>query len=62
MENKTPTNTQWHIDINPDKDKKLCGNCIHFDLWGVSTGHCVKKGKTKSSWGWCRNDFEKKEK
>lgn len=33
------------IDIAPSKDKKVCGNCKHLIIWGVSTGMCMNRKK-----------------
>jgi hypothetical protein len=45
----------------PPKDQKVCGNCAHFCLWGVSTGYCPKKKRDKQATQTC-NDFEFKTK
>lgn len=48
------TKIKIHIDIAPQKDKKCCGNCKRFNLWGVSIGMCGRTGKDKLRTQWCK--------
>lgn len=31
-----------HIDISPNKKRKVCQNCKYFSKWGVHMGVCSK--------------------
>lgn len=43
-----------HIDVSPPKNKKVCGNCKRFSLWGVSMGICSRTGKDKLNTQTCK--------
>jgi len=52
--------TETFIEIAPKKEKKVCGNCKYFELWGVHSGTCGNRKKLtgKGDWQTCRK-FEK---